>query len=271
MACELPAARGAPLSQWDCREIASQLVLEGVVEQISAETVRRVLHNHRLRPWRWHHWLSRRVPRDASFRRQVEAIVDLYTRPLKQDELVICVDEKTSLQPRQRIRPTLPARPGSPVRVEHEYERAGALNLFAAFDTRTGKVVAMTARRKRAAEFLDFLETLDAEIDERISTVYVVLDNLRVHKGKAATAWLARHPRFVFNFPPVHCSWLNQVEQWFGIIQRKLLRLANYTSCAHLSAAIHAYIEYWNRSAHPFNWRIGSICKLTADSQGAAT
>lgn len=237
-----------------------------MVDQISAETVRRVLQSHRLRPWRWHHWLSRRVPRDASFVHQVQSVVDLYTRPLGQDEVVVCVDEKTSLQPRKRLRPTLAARPGSPLLVEHEYERAGALNLFAAFDTRTGRVIGMTARRKRAAEFLAFLEYLDAHTDPAIATIHVVLDNLRVHKGKAATAWLTRHPRFAFHFPPVHCSWLNQVEQWFGIIQRKLLRLANYPSCDHLAEAIHRYIEHWNRQAHPFNWGSGSLTRLMASA-----
>jgi hypothetical protein len=202
---------------------------------ISAETVRQVLRRNDLRPWRWHAWLSRRVPRDADYLKRVETIVSLYTRPLSDDEVVVCVDEKTSLQPRLRVRPTRAARPGAPVRIEHEYERAGALNLFAAFDTRTGKVLGMTARRKRAAEFLAFLEQLEERVGDHIRTIHVVLDNLRVHKGRAATAWLAEHPRFELHFPPVHCSWLNQVEQWFGIIQRKLLRLANYARCDDLS------------------------------------
>lgn len=223
-----------------------------------------MLLRHQLRPWRWHAWLSRRVPRDATFVQQVESIVDLYTQALKEDELVLCLDEKTSLQPRRRLSPTLPARRGAPVRVEHEYERSGALNLFAAFNTRTGKVVGMTAPRKRAVEFLRFMARLDSLIDPGVRTIHVVLDNLRVHKGKAAVAWLAAHPRFVFHFPPVHCSWLNQVEQWFGIIQRKLLRLANYASCAHLAEAIQQFIERWNERAHPFNWRTTSLTRVMA-------
>lgn len=262
MACELPEERGIPLGQWDCHEIARQLVDDGVVESISTETVRRVLHRHQLRPWRWHAWLSRRVPRDEVFNEQIGAIIDLYTRPLAADEVVICLDEKTSLQPRKRLRPTLPARCRAPVRVEHEYERAGALNLFAAFDTRSGRVFGMTARRKRALEFLSFLEWLDALTAPAITTIHVVLDNLRVHKGTAAQAWLAEHPRFVFHFPPVHCSWLNQVEQWFGIIQRKLLRLANYEDCDALAAAIGEYINRWNRRAHPFNWSSASLTRV---------
>ena len=264
IACELPAERDLPLGQWDCQEIAQELVDEGIVDRISAETVRKVLLAHQLRPWRWHAWLSRRVPRDAAYLAQVRSIVDLYTRPLATDETVICLDEKTSLQPRKRLRPTLPARRGAPVRVEHEYERSGALNLFAAFDTRSGKVLGMTARRKRAEEFLAFLEWLDAVTAPAIRTIHVVLDNLRVHKGRAARAWLAEHSRFVFHFPPIHCSWLNQVEQWFSIIQRKLLRLANYASCDDLADAIHRFIARWNQRAHPFNWRTSSLTRVMA-------
>ena len=267
MACELPEERGVPLGQWDCTEIARQLVDEGIVEGISAETVRRVLRHHQLRPWRWHAWLSRRVPRDLAFAQQVSSIIDLYTRRLSPDETVICLDEKTSLQPRKRLQPTRPARCGKTVQVEHEYERSGALNLFAAFDTRSGNVLGMTATRKRATEFLSFLEWLDAYTPQAIRTIHVVLDNLRVHKGTAAEAWLAEHPRFAFHFPPVHCSWLNQVEQWFGIIQRKLLRLANYPSCDELAAAILQYIARWNARAHPFNWTSASLTRVMAPPQ----
>jgi hypothetical protein len=120
--------------------LARQLVRDGVVPSISSETVRRILEHHRLKPWRHHLWLSPKVPRDAAFAAAVQAICDLYTRPLAPHERVLCVDEKTSLQPRTRLSPTRPAQPGLPVRVEHEYQRKGALNLFAAFDTRSGKV-----------------------------------------------------------------------------------------------------------------------------------
>src|SRR5436309_2262225 len=105
----------------------------------------------------------------------VREIADLYTRPLRDDEAVLCVDEKTSLQPRPRKSPTLAAQPKRPVRVEHEYGRCGALNLFAAFDTRTGKVYGMTAERKRQAEFIAFLEQLDHQIPATVKTVHVVL------------------------------------------------------------------------------------------------
>ena len=140
LACERPDRVGRSLSQWDCAELARQLTADGVVESVSCSTVRRILSHHKLKPWRQHLWLSPQVPRDAAFAATVQAIGDLYTRTLRRDEVVLCVDEKTNLQPRPRPAPTLPAVPGRPVRVEHEYQRAGALNLLAAFDTRTGHV-----------------------------------------------------------------------------------------------------------------------------------
>ena len=272
MACERPDDCGRSLSLWDCREMARQLVSEGVVASISPDTIRRILEHHHLKPWRHHLWLSPKVPRDEAFAAAVRAISDLYTRTLREDEVVLCVDEKTSLQPRPRKSPTLATQPERPVRVEHEYGRCGALNLFAAFDTRSGKVYGRTAERKRQVEFIAFLEQLDREIPATIKTIHVVLDNLRMHKGKQVQAWLAKHPRFVFHHPPVHCSWMNQVEQWFSILQRKRLRIADFADKAALAERLQAYITEWNQVAHPFNWTTKSVAKVMAKCQltGAA-
>jgi transposase len=264
IACERPDKLGRSLSQWDCVELVRQLERDGIVESISAATVRRILGSHQLKPWRHHLWLSPTVPRDAAFAQTVLEIVDLYTRDLGAHEMVLCVDEKTSLQPRTRKSPTRPAQPGRPVQVEHEYERKGALNLFAAFDTRTGKVYGHTAERKRQKEFIDFLEMLDREIPAAITTIHIVLDNLRMHKGKQVQAWLAMHPRFVFHHPPVHCSWMNQVEQWFSILQRKRLAIADFADKAELAERLQAYINEWNEVAHPFKWSTKSVTKIMA-------
>lgn len=209
-------------------------------------------------------WLSSNVPRDAAFVAAVRELCDLYTRPLATDEVVLSVDEKTSIQPRPRLSQTKSARAGSPVRVEHEYKRDGALNLIAAFDTRTGKVVGRCFERKRQAEFVDLLETLNREIPAAIRTIHVVLDNARIHTGKIVTAWLASHPRFRFTFTPVHCSWMNQVEQWFSILQRKRLRVVDFPSKAILEARILQFIAQHNEHAHPFNWTTYSVAKVMA-------
>jgi transposase len=267
MACERPDEYGRSLSFWDCQELARELIADGVTPSISPDTVRRILEHHHLKPWRYHLWLSPKVPRDAAFAASVREICDLYTRPLGAEEMVLCVDEKTSLQPRPRKSPTLAARPHRPVRVEHEYGRAGALNLFAAFDTRTGKVYGRTAERKRQVEFIAFLEQLDREIPAAIKTIHVVLDNLRMHKGKQVQAWLAKHPRFVFHHPPVHCSWMNQVEQWFSILQRKRLRIADFADKAALAERLQAFIKEWNQVAHPFKWSTKSVTKIMTKCQ----
>jgi transposase len=268
IACERPDEHGRSLAFWDCQELARQLVTGGIVTSISPDTVRRILEHHHLKPWRYHLWLSPKVPRDATFAATVREICDLYTRLLRADEMVLCVDEKTSLQPRPRKAPTLAAQPDRPVRVEHEYGRKGALNLFAAFDTRSGKVYGRTAERKRQAEFIAFLEQLDREIPATIKTIHVILDNLKMHKGKQVQAWLAQHPRFVFHHPPVHCSWMNQVEQWFSILQRKRLRIADFADKAALAERLQAFIAEWDQHAHPFNWSTKSVAKIMAKCQG---
>lgn len=267
IACELPEERGRSLSQWDCREIARTLVDEDLVPAISAETVRRILEQHALKPWRHHLWLSPKVPRDALFAARIAAIVDLYTRPLLATERVLCVDEKTNLQPRTRLAPTRPAQPGHPVQVEHEYKRGGALNLFAAFDTRTGHVSATTAPRKRQSEFIAFLEQLDAEIPATITRVHLVMDNLRMHTGQMVQTWLSDHPRFLCHFPPVHCSWMNQVEQWFSILQRKRLAVPDFADLTDLANRLSAFVREWNRHAHPFRWSTQSVAKVMAQCQ----
>jgi transposase len=264
MACELPDQRGRSLSTWDCVTIADQLVAEGIVGSISAQTVNRVLTHHKLKPWRVHMWLNPRTPRDDAFYQTITEIAELYTRQLEADEVVISADEKTSLQPRNRKAPTRAACPGRPVEVEHEYKRGGAAHLFAGFDTRTGQVYGYTARRKRAIEFIAFLEHLDAMIDAAKRRIYVVLDNVSYHKAKAVKAWLSAHPRFHLVFLPVHCSWMNQVEQWFSVLQRKRFKFSDFSSLDVVEARIHPFINEHNKHAHPYAWSTKSIARVMA-------
>lgn len=162
LACELPDDEARSLSTWTCAELARTLIRDGVVDTISPSSVQRILASEKLKPWRVHHWLSSKVPRDDRFRETVRNICDLYTRTLGAHERVLSLDEKTSLQPRTRTSPNRPSRPpNQPVRVEHEYVRKGALNLFAAFDTRSGEVIGVLRRRKRQVEFIELLEAID--------------------------------------------------------------------------------------------------------------
>lgn len=266
IACERPDKVGRSISQWDCTELASQLVRDGIVESISPSTVRNILAHHKLKPWRNHMWLSPKHPRDAEFYDRVENIIDLYTRPLGSYERVFCIDEKTSLQPRPRLHETKPALPGKrPNLVEHEYRRQGALQLFSAFDTRSGKVYGKCYDRKRQVEFIDFLGGLESWLPKTITRIHVVLDNVPTHHGKMVREWLKKHSRFQFHFTPVHCSWMNQVEQWFGILQRKRLRIVDFASKDDLKVKITRFIKEWNEKALPFNWTTKSVAKVMAD------
>ena len=269
LACDLPEAAGRSLSQWDCTELARDLEQDGIVESISPQTIQRILDRWQLKPWRSHLWLHPRTPRDATFLHTTREIADLYVRSLPPTEMVLSLDEKTSLQPRPRRAPTRPARPGVPIQVEHEYARAGAIHLFAAFDTRRGTVYGLTFRRKRQREYLALLDHLDQTIPVAITTIHLLADTVSVHHGKEVRRWLADHPRFVPHFTPVHCSWMNQVEQWFGILQRKRLRHPNFPDLVALTAAILQFIAEWNTVAHPFRWTAQSFDKILAKAAAA--
>jgi transposase len=264
IACERPETCTKSLSVWDCQEIARKLQEDSIVARIGRESVRKMLIREQLRPWRHRMWLSAKVPRDGDFLARVENLRSLYTRPLAQEEVVLSVDEKTSLQPRPRKTPTRAARARQRVLVEHEYSRCGALNLFSAINTRTGKVYGCTARRKRQKEFIAFLEQIEAEFDTSIKVIHIVLDNVRMHTGKEVMAWLEAHPRFVFHHPPVHCSWMNQIEQWFSILQRKRLRVVDFSNLSALSESLMTFIAQWNQQAHAFKWRYSSFDKILA-------
>jgi hypothetical protein len=264
LACELPEQAGRSLSQWDCAELARQLALDDVVAAISPQTVQRILAANRLKPWRSHVWLHPRTPRDATFAAHVRAVGDLLTRLLADNEVVLSLDEMTPLQPRPRRVATRPAQPGRPVQAEHEYKRAGATHPFAAFDTRSGRVYGVTTRRKRQVEYLALLDHLDQTIAASVTTIHLLADNVSVHHGMLVQQWLAAHPRFVAHFTPVHCSWMNPVEQWFGILRRKRLRSPNFADLTALQRAIHRFIAEWNEIAHPFRWTASSFDTILA-------
>ena len=264
LACDLPEVAGRSLSQWDCTAIARHLVRDAVVAAISPQTVQRILAAHRLKPWRQHVWLHPRTPRDAAFADQVRMVADLLTRPLAKHEAVLSLDEMTSLQPRPRRVATRPAQPGRPQQVEHEYRRAGATHLFAAFDTRSGRVYGVTTRRKRQVEYLTLLEQLDRALPPTVTTIHLLADNVSIHHGTEVQRWLATHRRFIAHFTPVHCSWMNPVEQWFSILRRKRLRAPNFADLAALQQAIQQFIAEWNEIAHPFRWTARSFEKILA-------
>jgi len=258
----MPDKVGRSLSSWFCGELAKQLKANQIVESISAQSVQRLLAHHKLKPWKIHYWLRQKNWDNPEFLKRTEEICSLYTRHLDTHEAVLSVDEKTSLQPRSRLAETKAAMPGKPVYLEHEYQRKGALNLLAAFDTRSGKVIGICRRRKRQAEFIELLELLEKSYSSDITCIHIICDNVSTHHGKEVCQWLKSHPRFQFHFTPVHCSWMNQIEQWFSILQRKRFSAPNFDNLQDLEAKIESFIRQWNEAAHPFKWSKKSFQKV---------
>jgi hypothetical protein len=271
LACECPDRLGRRLSPWDGAALARQLIAEGMVTAIAGATGRRLLAAHQRKPWRHHVWLSPKPPRDAAFSATVSALSDLDTRPRHRDALVLAVDEKTSRQPRPRHTPTRPAQPQPlPNRYEHESRRAEALNLCAACDPRSGQGYGHCDARKRQRECIDFLDALDREIDKQISTIHLGCDHGSTHHGTEVRPWLAQPPRVVMPLTPVHGSWMKHVEQWFSILQRKRLRIADIESKDHRRAQVDQFLKEWNQHAHPCNWSTISVAKIMAEAPALA-
>jgi transposase len=215
LACQLPADAGAPLSRWSCAELAREARTHGIVEAVSAATVRRWLATDAIKPWQYRSWL---FPRDADFAIKAERVLDLYDRrfngrKLGSDEYVICSDEKTSIQTRCRCHPSLPPGTARMMRVNHEYERGGALAYLAAYDVHHARVFGSCAPSTGIAPFMALVEqVMTSQPYASAKRVFWVVDNGSSHRGQAAIDRLARRfPHAVMVHTPVHASWLNQV------------------------------------------------------------
>lgn len=252
-ACQQPADHGlAGHSNWSGSLLAQVLTASGRVLAISARSVQRILETAAIRPHRCTYW---KQPIDPDFVTKMRPIIDLYLRPPGTGP-VVCADEKTCIQALERRHPDrLPARPGQLRRRAVEYVRHGTRCLTAGLFVHTGKVIGMVTPTRPKEVFLAFLDLLDATVAQG-QVIHLVLDNLNTHRGSHIEAWLAAHPgRLAIYYLPFHASWLNQIELWFNTLQRRCLRLGDFASGDHLSAAITAFIETYNRlHAHPYRW-----------------
>ena len=202
-----------------------------------------------LKPHQVRSWLT---SLDPEFDTKQADVCGLYLSP-PENAIVVSLDEKTSIQAREPIRKELPMEPGKPARREFEYRRHGVQALLAALLIHTGEVIGEVYDRNTRVEFLEFLERLEAEIPAG-KDVHAILDNLQVHKTPEVNAWLDAHPRWTFHFTPTHASWLNQIELFFSILTRRLLRRGTFTSQADLKAQLLAFIDRYNPTARPFAW-----------------
>jgi len=260
LACQLPAATGVPLSRWTGPDLAAELASRGLTGPVSASSILRILAEHPLKPWQYRSWI---YPRDPDFAAKAKMIVDLYQgyyqgKRLRPGDRVISVDAKPSIQARGRRHPTTPPGPGQPARVEHEYQRNGALALLAALDVHTGKVpAAATPPTTGIAEFMDVMgQVMAQEPYHSAPRVFVIVDNGSDHRGQAAIGRLAKAwPNAIMIHTPVHASWLNQVEIFFSIVQKKVISPNDFASTGQLAATLLAFTARYNQTTRPFNWK----------------
>lgn len=229
-------------THWSTRAMAKRCGL-------SQSAVSRIWRAFALQP---HRVETFKLSKDPLFIEKVRDVVGLYLNP-PDKALVLCVDEKAQIQALDRTQPLLPLRPGQAERRTHDYTRYGTTTLFAALDTKSGKVLGEFHHRHRAIEFRKFLDTIEAAVPAALD-VHLILDNYGTHKTPKIHRWLTRHPRFHVHFTPTGASWINLVERWFAALTEKQLRRGTHRSTRELEAAIRRYIEVTNGRPKPFVW-----------------
>jgi hypothetical protein len=259
LACELPSTHGLPLSRWSIAEVTRQACRSGLVATISDSTVWRWLHADAIRPWRHRCWI---FPRDPQFANKAGRILDLYEKvwdgqPLRDDELVISADEKTSIQARARLHATLPTQADSPMKVEQEYERCGAWAYLAALDVHRFKLFGRCEPTTGIVPFDRLVAQVMTQTPYRDARrVFWILDNGSSHRGERCVARLRQtYPNLVPVHGPVHASWLNQIEIYFSVLQRKALTPNDFPSLQALRERILGFERYYEGIAQPFEWK----------------
>jgi len=280
LACQLPAATGVPLARWTGPELLAEITAE-LAGSLSLSSLRRILADHPVKPWQYRSWI---FPRDPDFAAKATVILDLYQgfyqgEPLGPGDRVLSFDAKPSIQARSRIHQALPAAPGKPVRVEHEYVRHGALALLAGLDVRTGRVFASTPGTTGIKPFMELAGQVMARDEYKSAPrVFVIVDNGSDHRGQAAIGRLRKaHPNAIMIHTPVHASWLNQIEIFFSIVQKKVVSPNDFAGLDQLSATLLAFVDRYNQTAKPFSWKYTAanltslLRRISEHEQAAAT
>jgi hypothetical protein len=272
-ACELVGQTQLPLSRLSLADVAMQ-ASAALGRSISRSSVRRILERDAIKPWRYRHWI---FPRDPCFARKAEPILDLYAgwwqgQKLGAKDCILSADEKTSIQARVRCHGSLPPAPARGARVEHEYERGGALQYLAAWDVRRGYVMG----RCESSTGIEPFGRLVTQVMEQppyceAERVFWVVDNGSSHRGQAAANRLTKaHSNVVVVHTPVHASWLNQVEIYFSLVQRKVLTPNDFADLAEVEARLLLYEELTNQQPQPFKWKFDRVALAQLLEQLAA-
>lgn len=259
LVCELPKKHALPLSRWSTADVAGEVRRSGLVATISDSTVWRWLNQDAIRPWQHRCWI---FPRDPQFATKASRILDLYERVweeklLKDDEFVLSADEKTSVQARARIYPTQPTQPGSAMKVEHEYKRCGAWAYLAALDVHRAKVFGRCERSSGIAPFDRLVaQVMTQPPYNQARRVFWIVDNGSSHRGTRCVARLReKYKNLVVVHGPVHASWLNQIEIYFSILQRKALTPNDFPSLKAVKERLLGFQSYYETIARPFEWK----------------
>lgn len=259
LACELPSRLGLPFSRLSHTEIAKEAIIRRIVLSISAKTVWRYLNADAIKPWTHQSWL---FPRDPLFAQKASIVLDLYFKmflgcPLEPDECVISSDEKTSIQARHRKAPGTGPLPGQPRRVEFEYERKGALAYICAWDVHRAKLFGICENTTGIDPFHKLVDlVMQQEPYRSARRVFWITDNGSSHRGESSVKRLSEwYPNAIQIHTPVHASWLNQVEIFFSILQRKVLTPNDFPDLQALGTAILKFQDIYNEIAKPFKWK----------------
>jgi DDE superfamily endonuclease len=281
LACEFPATADPPqpLARWQCPDLARAAVESGIVAAISGTTIWRWLSSDAIKPWQHRSWI---FPRDPDFGPKAARVLDLYgrrcdDRPLRPDEYVISADEKTSIQARIRKHATTPPAPSQPARVEAEYFRGGSLAYLAAWDVHRAKVFGRCEATTGIDPFnrlIDQVMTCEPYASAR--RVFWVVDNGSSHRGQASIDRLQhRWPALRLIHLPVHASWLNQVEIYFSVVQRKVISPNDFHKIDEVESRLLDFQQYYEQIATPFEWKftkddLNALLKRIAAHQNTA-
>jgi hypothetical protein len=240
-------------------DIQKEVIAQSVVPQISRATVWSWLDADALRPWQHRTWI---FPRDPDFARKAGRILDLYERvwegvPLQDNDFVLSADEKTSVQARRRKQPTLPPAPEQAMRVEHEYFRQGAWTYLAAWDVHRAKLFGRCEVKSGIAPTQRLMaEVMSQEPYQSANRVFWIMDNCSAHRGeKAVRRFRSQWPNAILVHTPIHASWLNQVEIYFSIVQRKVLTPNDFSSLVQLEQRLLGFQKHYEQTASPFQWK----------------
>jgi len=286
LACEDPNDHECPITHWTVRELRDQVVQEQIVSEISERQVRRILHEADLQPHRVRYWLNGKV--DPEKEQKIQSICDVYqqaTTAAAKGEVTFSVDEKTGIQALERIAPDHPMKGGQVHRMEFEYKRHGTIGLLAGLEVATGKI---EGRCEPTRTEEDFVTLIDYLIKRRpqATRYHLVMDNLNTHLSEGLVRYVAEHEgqdqdllgkkgrkgilknkktrlkyltnpehSIRFYYTPKHASWMNQIECWFAVLARKVIRRGNFISIEALRSKIFEFIDYFNRTmAKPMKW-----------------